>query len=89
MNAHEPCKYERDIGQLVLKIDAMIEDKGEILEKIDCLEKKLLDPDNGLFARVKENTLFRKSAKRWLYTIGGGIIGLILREISKVFKGGI
>ncbi len=37
--------------------------------KIEDINERLLDPDEGLYARVGRNTAFRKTAKRWLTII--------------------
>lgn len=70
----------------------MILERLEKLEKqfnnkLDCFEKKLLDPDNGLFARVKDNTNFRKTVVKWLCIITLTVIGLLGRFIYDFFKG--
>ena len=55
--------------------------KTTIYKRIDELENRLLEPDNGLYARVKNNTCFRKSALRWLKIGMVTIIGLIAKLI--------
>ena len=56
-------------------------------EKLDCFEKKLLDPDNGLFTRVKENTNFRKTMVKWLSIITLTVIGLLGKFIYDFLTG--
>lgn len=55
--------------------------------RIGCLEKKLLDPDNGLFTRVRENTNFRKTVIKWLGIVTLAVLGLLGRFIYEFFKG--
>lgn len=59
----------------------------ELKEQIGCFEAKLLDPDDGLYARVKDNTDFRKTAARWLKIVSLATIGLIGRLIYDLVKG--
>ncbi len=68
------------------KLEKKIEKSEKNLgDKIKCLETKLLDPDNGLFARVKENTIFRRNAKRVFFMIIAGMIGTICYIIKERF----
>ena len=49
-----------------------------IEDKITCLEKKLMDPDTGLFARVNENTRWRRKGQRVLnYLLSGILLGVV------------
>ncbi len=46
------------------KIIAEIKEvKTYLSRKIECIEKKLLEPDDGLYARTGKNTKFRKDAE--------------------------
>lgn len=64
-----------------------IEDVREKLHgRINDLEEKLLDPDNGLFARVKENTNFRRSAKKILGLLGITTLGILAKLIYDSVK---
>ena len=59
----------------------------ELKEQLECFEKKLLDPDDGLYARVKDNTDFRKSSTRWLRIVSIATVGLIGRLIYDLVRG--
>lgn len=59
----------------------------ELKKQIECFEKKLLDPDDGLYSRVKDNTDFRKTSSRWLRIISIATVGLIGRLIYEFVKG--
>lgn len=54
--------------------------------KIECIEKKLLDPDKGVYARVRKNTEFRKSAKKWLWAMAVGIFTWTGKALYEFFK---
>lgn len=56
-------------------------------KKIGCIEKKLLEPDDGLYTRVRKNTEFRKTAKRWLSVISVTFVGAIGKAVYDFFKG--
>lgn len=69
------------------KIIAEIKEvKTHLSRKIECIEKKLLEPDDGLYARVQKNTNFRKTTRNWLWAITLGLlvsIGKGLYEFAK------
>ena len=59
---------------------------AEILElKKDLREikKRLLDPDDGVVARINVNTSFRKSARIWLGIFFTSIIGIVTKMLFK------
>jgi hypothetical protein len=67
-----------DTDRILDKID---DTKAELHERINRLEEKLLDPDNGLYARVKKNTNFRKSAKKILGVLGITTLGILAKIV--------
>ncbi len=50
-------------------------------EKLDNLVKQLLDPDNGVTARVNRNTAARKVLVRALWVL----YGIVAAAIAKIF----
>ena len=59
---------------------------AEILElKKDLREikKRLLDPDDGVVARINVNTSFRKSARIWLGVFITSIIGIVTKMLFR------
>lgn len=70
------------------KIIAEIKEvKIHLSRKIECIEKKLLEPDDGLYTRVRKNTEFRKTAKRWLSVISVTFVGAAIKAAYDFFKG--
>jgi hypothetical protein len=61
--------------------------RNHLSGKIECIEKKLLDPDKGLYARVRKNTEFRKSAKKWLWGMAVMVFSWTGRAVYEFFKG--
>ena len=51
--------------------------------KLDDLVKQLLDPDNGVTARVNKNTSARKSMVKALWVL----YGIVAAAIAKMFFG--
>ena len=76
------CPAHQDI--ILEKLEKVEEN---LSKKIGCIEKKLLEPDDGLYTRVRKNTEFRKTAKRWLSVISVGFVGAIGKAAYDFFKG--
>ena len=53
----------------------------ELKKDIREIKKRLLDPDDGVVARINVNTSFRKSARVWLGIFFTTIIGLITKAL--------
>ena len=69
-----------DNEQVLNKLDSI---ETKLHGRIDELEDKLLDPDKGLFTRVKENTAFRKTVIKWLTIVTVTVLGLISAMIHE------
>jgi len=51
----------------------------ELKEDVREIKKRLLDPDDGVVARINLNTGFRKSARIWLGVFFTSIIGIVTK----------
>ena len=55
---------------------------------VHLMKEKMFDPDEGLFARVKDNTDFRKGATTWFRVMGISIVGILSRMFFAMFTNG-
>ena len=55
----------------------------ELKQDIREIKKRLLDPDDGVVARINVNTSFRKSARIWLGVFFTSIIGIVTKMLFK------
>lgn len=76
------CPAHQD--KILEKLDRVEENLGG---KIEAIETKLFEPDNGLYARVRKNTEFRKTTKRWLSVISVTFVGAIGKAVYDFIKG--
>lgn len=63
------------------RMDSMEDKLGNIESKLDTLTKQLLDPDNGVTARVNRNTEARKGLSRALWVL----YGIVAASVAKLF----
>ena len=66
-----------DIQLLKQDIEYMKDGQAKMQSDLTMIKKTLLDPDAGTIARVNQNTTFRKSAQRTLWSIWIALIGII------------
>ena len=55
----------------------------ELKQDIRDIKKRLLDPDDGVVARININTSFRKSARIWLGIFFTSIIGIVTKMLFR------
>ena len=55
----------------------------ELKQDIRDIKKRLLDPDDGVVARININTSFRKSARIWLGVFFTSIIAIVTKMLFK------
>ena len=55
----------------------------ELKQDVREIKRRLLDPDDGVVARININTSFRKSARIWLGVFFTSIIGIVTKMLFK------
>ena len=55
----------------------------ELKKDVREIKKRLLDPDDGVVARINVNTSFRKTARIWLGVFFTSIIGIVTKMLFK------
>jgi len=55
----------------------------ELKQDLREIKKRLLDPDDGVVARINVNTSFRKSARIWLGVFFTSIIGIVTKMLFR------
>ena len=53
----------------------------ELKKDVREIKKRLLDPDDGVVARINWNTSFRKSARVWLGIFFTSLIGIVTKML--------
>ena len=70
-----------DIQLLKQDVEYMKDGQAKMQSDLTMIKKTLLDPDAGTIARVNQNTNFRKSAQKTLWSIWIALIGIIGKMI--------
>ena len=66
-----------DIQLLKQDVEYMKEGQAKMQADLTMIKKTLLDPDSGTIARVNQNTNFRKSAQKTLWSIWVVLVGIL------------
>jgi len=72
---------DKEIALMQQRMNQMDKKLDKMDEKLDNLVKQLLDPDNGVIARVNRNTAARKVLVRALWVL----YGIVAAAIAKIF----
>jgi tetrahydromethanopterin S-methyltransferase subunit G len=73
----------QEIALMKQRMDNMDKKLDKMDEKLDMLTRNLLDPDNGVTARVNQNTSARKTLSRAMWII----YGIVAAALAKLFFG--
>ena len=71
----------KEMALMEQRMDSMDEKLDKMDGKLDMLTEKLLDPDDGVVARINKNTSFRKTARIWLGVFFTSIIGIVTKML--------
>ena len=71
----------QDIAIMKIRMDSMEDKLKDIDGKLDTLTERLLNPDDGVTARVNQNTHARKSLAKALWVL----YGIVAAGVAKVF----
>lgn len=72
---------DKEIALMQQRMDQVDKKLDKMDEKLDNLVKQLLDPDNGVTARVNRNTAARKVLVRALWVL----YGIVAAALAKIF----
>ena len=72
-----------DISLMEHRMNSMEEKLDKMDAKLDMLTEKLLNPDNGVTARVNKNTSYRKVMTKALWVVYTILTGLIIKMFWK------
>lgn len=76
-------------GNTKMALKFVIVGQQNLFKKFNEVEKKLLNPDEGIYARIKSNTDARKLFQRIFIGWGAIMMGLITVMLLKIFSKGI
>ena len=81
---------EYQIEQIFKEVEKLNEDNlkahTEVKDDLRFIKNNLFDPNEGIWAEVKQNSNFRNDTIQWRNALGLGVFSLIGKHIYDFFK---
>ena len=81
---------EYQIEQIFKEVEKLNEDNlkahTEVKNDLRFIKNNLFDPNEGIWAEVKQNSNFRNDTVKWRNALGLGVFSLIGKQVYDFFK---
>ncbi len=78
-NEHQDLKDA--IVDLAHQIQRMADKQDEMLDDVKKIKEAIYNPDQGLYARVRDLEQWQQSVAKFIWTVGLAVTGLIIQAI--------
>jgi predicted nucleic acid-binding Zn-ribbon protein len=78
-NEHQDLKDA--IVDLAHQIQRMADKQDEMLDDVKKIREAIYNPDQGLYARVRDLEQWQQSIAKFIWTVGLAVTGLIIQAI--------
>ncbi len=78
-NDHQDLKDA--IVDLAHQIQRMADKQDEMLDDVKKIKEAIYNPDQGLYARVRDLEQWQQSVAKFIWTVGLAVTGLIIQAI--------
>lgn len=79
----EGVEIQSKLDRLCLGIDVVRDKQEEMSEDIAKIKEAVYNPDNGLYARLRELETWKSTSSKMIWTLFTSVIGLICAFILK------
>ena len=69
------------IVDLAHQIQRMADKQDEMLEDVKKIKEAIYNPEQGLYARVRDLESWKDGVSKFIWTVGLAVIGLIIQAI--------
>tara|TARA_R100001510_G_C7505212_1_gene107193 strand:- start:25 stop:288 length:264 start_codon:yes stop_codon:yes gene_type:complete len=69
------------IVRLTMTIERMSDKQDEMLDDVKKIKEAIYNPDQGLYARVRDLEQWQSSVSRFIWTVGLAVAGLVVNSI--------
>jgi len=81
MDEAEIQDLKEAIGNLAHQIQRMSDKQDEMLEDVKKIKEAIYNPDQGLYARVRDLEQWQQNVAKFIWTVGLAVTGLIMQAI--------
>jgi predicted nucleic acid-binding Zn-ribbon protein len=78
-NEHQDLKDA--IVDLAHQIQRMADKQDEMIDDVKKIKEAIYNPDQGLYARVRDLEQWQQSVAKFIWTVGLAVTGLIIQAV--------
>ena len=87
MDEREVQELKDAIVRLTMTIERMADKQDEMLEDVKKIKEAIYNPDQGLYARLRDLEQWKDGVSKFTWTVGIAVVGLIIESIySGIFS---
>ena len=81
MNESEMQDLKESIVNLTIQIQRMADKQDEMIEDVKKIKEAIYNPEQGLYARVRDLEQWQQGASKFIWTVGLAVTGLIVQAV--------
>ena len=81
MNESEVQDLKESIVNLTIQIQRMADKQDEMIEDVKKIKEAIYNPEQGLYARVRDLEQWQQGASKFIWTVGLAVTGLIVQAV--------
>jgi len=81
MSENEVQDLKDAIVDLAHQIQRMADKQDEMIEDVKKIKEAIYNPEQGLYARVRDLEQWQQSVAKFIWTVGIAVTGLIIQAI--------
>lgn len=81
MDENEIRDLKDALVRLTMQIERMSDKQDEMLEDVKKIKEAIYNPDQGLYARLRDLEQWQNSVSRVLWTGGLAVVGLLMNSL--------
>tara|TARA_R110000824_G_scaffold45909_3_gene132442 strand:- start:332 stop:592 length:261 start_codon:yes stop_codon:yes gene_type:complete len=81
MKENEVQDLKESIVNLTIQIQRMADKQDEMIEDVKKIKEAIYNPEQGLYARVRDLEQWQQGASKFIWTVGLAVTGLIIQAV--------
>ena len=81
MSESEVQDLKEAIVDLAHQIQRMADKQDEMIEDVKKIKEAIYNPEQGLYARVRDLEQWQQGVAKFIWTVGFAVIGLIIQAL--------
>jgi len=81
MKENEVQDLKESIVNLTIQIQRMADKQDEMIEDVKKIKEAIYNPEQGLYARVRDLEQWQQGASKFIWTVGLAVTGLVIQAV--------